>query len=131
MIDLQHAIGAWHRQHFPHAQPTRLVLKLCEEAGELAKAHNRRLAVFTPTWDDCISPAEADGVGDVGIVLIALCDRADVDFETLVRSVFAGVAARSSHRVHYGEHSAAMASPSEPSDAQQQPPTPANGRERS
>lgn len=73
---LQHVVTAWHNKNLPDAPSAALGLKLCEEAGELAKAINRMEHTKHP------DPVNLrDEIGDVAIVLLALCSRYGLNFE--------------------------------------------------
>lgn len=98
--ELQRQVGDWHVAHFPHAVPTRLVLKLSEEVGELSSAHNKRLSLSEHLpWHDGLSVKEQDAVGDVVIVLLALCDRAGLSLSEIVTATWREVSARSAERI--------------------------------
>ena len=41
LTEFQQQVGQWHRRHWPELDTTRIVLKACEEVGELAKARQQ------------------------------------------------------------------------------------------
>ncbi|MDO8672712.1 MAG: hypothetical protein Q7O66_14975 [Dehalococcoidia bacterium] len=100
MSDLQYEIGIWHQDHFPDCSLTRIVLKVCEEAGELAKAHEYRLNSDWP--ERALTEAEENEIADVAISLMALCQRGGASFEQVVARKWREVKARSAARVKDG-----------------------------
>lgn len=97
--ELQEYVGDWHRHWFPDVSPTRVVLKLVEEAGELAAAHNKHLAYAAPTWEQSLTESELDAIGDIAIVLLALCDRFGYSLTDRAEITWSKVAIRDAERI--------------------------------
>lgn len=76
LTELQREIGDWHRNTFPLCSPLRILEKFQEEAEELIKEAN------------------IEEIADCLIVLLALCERTNVDAEKAVRDKFKTVQAR-------------------------------------
>jgi NTP pyrophosphatase (non-canonical NTP hydrolase) len=76
--DLQAEIGTWHEAQFPNVDTTRIVLKLVEETGELAREWEQRL---TGKSDE---RCEQNEIADIAICLCALCAREGYDLETVI-----------------------------------------------
>lgn len=95
LTDLQVEVAEWHRKHFPEATATHIVLKLVEEVGELARAHNARILGLRSAQFG----KEEDAVGDILIVLAAMCDRWGIELADIAGTVWAEVKARDAERV--------------------------------
>lgn len=71
MKTLQHRVGTWHQERFPHAQMAHVALKGSEEMGEVASAVIGIAGVQSATGDgDVVSEA-----ADVVICMMVLLDR--------------------------------------------------------
>ncbi len=69
-MTLQSEIGAWHRLAFPDAHPEHIALKLCEEAGEVARCVNALVGMARPNGTPLI-----EELAQVVLVALALADR--------------------------------------------------------
>lgn len=76
--DLQREVGDWHREVYANATLAMIGLKLGEEAGEVCGAVDRM--IYQGGWRDQL----ADEMGDVVIMLAALCARLGIDFDHAV-----------------------------------------------
>lgn len=98
---LQAEVGAWHRQHFPKATTTLIVLKALEEVAELAAVHNQKRVVDDIPADGISEPETAE-IGDVLIVLASLCDRLGLDIVQVFNRRWQTIKARDTERIHRG-----------------------------
>lgn len=99
LATLQQEVGIWHGQHFSDASDTHIVLKLLEEAGELAKAHNDRLLAKGSSRQMRASHKEEDAVGDIAIVLTALCAKWGLSLERIIEATWRDVQGRDDARI--------------------------------
>lgn len=83
--DLQADIKKWHRAKYPRATLVDVGLKLAEETGEVCQAIDRIKYAKTATEDETWRENLTDEIGDVAIVLLVLCNKGGLDFETVVR----------------------------------------------
>lgn len=67
--DLQARLVAWHEARFPDAQPEHVVLKTCEEVGEVAKALNGILGANSATGGGDVPAESADTVISLLVLL--------------------------------------------------------------
>jgi NTP pyrophosphatase (non-canonical NTP hydrolase) len=75
-------VAHWHRTTFPVCDVRDIALKLCEEAGEVARAV---VEVRHPSRNGTGRTADlADELGDVLIAAAALSDRAGIDLHEAV-----------------------------------------------
>ena len=95
LTEFQQQVGQWHRRHWPELDTTRIVLKACEEVGELAKARELRIGYAAAT----VGP-EMDAIGDTLVCLAALCDREGYDLEVIAGATLAEINSRNSQRIH-------------------------------
>lgn len=82
---VQAALRDWHKQKYPNATLSDIGLKLAEESGEVAKAIDRIHYAKTATEDEQWRTNLTEEIGDVAIVLMVLCCRGGLDFETTIR----------------------------------------------
>ena len=85
MKDLQERIKVWHRNKFHDATLERIGLKLGEESGEVQQAIDRIIYAKSPVESERWLTNLTDEIGDVVIVLLALCAKGGIDFEETVR----------------------------------------------
>lgn len=96
---LQSQVGSWHRWRFPEAQREHVGLKLCEEAGEVARAINADVGHNSATGHGNV-PEEA---ADVLISLLVLLDRWYPETDLLAeatKKLSILLDSTSGHRVH-------------------------------
>lgn len=85
MKDLQKALKEWHDGKYASARLADIGLKLAEETGEVCRAIDRIIYAKTSGEDDQWRENLTGEIGDVAIVLLALCNRGGLDFEAVVR----------------------------------------------
>lgn len=83
MLELQKLARAWHDGYWRDDPNAAVALKLCEEAGEVARAVNG--VEFTKAGSAHL-PNLMDEIGDVGMVLMVLSSRYGWNFAGLVES---------------------------------------------
>lgn len=77
VTELPRLVAAWHEDRFPGCDPRDVALKLCEEAGETARAV---LETRWPTMNGTDRDTTlADELGDVVIAAAALANLAGID----------------------------------------------------
>lgn len=81
---LQAELKTWHNRKYAGAPLERVGLKLGEEAGEVCRAIDRIIYSKTTTDDEHWRAELTQEIGDVAIVLLVLCNRGGLDFETVV-----------------------------------------------
>jgi NTP pyrophosphatase (non-canonical NTP hydrolase) len=96
MRGLQRQIGEWHRARFPEAGREHVALKLCEEAGEVARAINGDCGKNSATGYGA-TPQE---VADVIIAALVLMDRwySEYDLTTLIENKLEALTTPGAHR---------------------------------
>jgi len=76
--DLQKRLGDWHRRRFPDAEMVNVALKLCEEAGEVARAVNGTIGKNSATGGGSVPDEAADTVIAAMVLVERWCPGVDL-----------------------------------------------------
>lgn len=97
LADAQAKVDGWIRENGGYWDEKSLMLRLCEETGELAREVNHRFGAKKKKASEGEKPL-ADEMGDVLFILICLANQQGIDLDEALTGVLAKITARDQGR---------------------------------